>query len=83
MRRRHLSPTAIPPVLVKIDFVNGDFHEFAKGAEFLLDVSSLQAQGLSGKQLIHRLLKDDWAAPPRVVEIEAPTMDVLITIPYH
>jgi hypothetical protein len=42
-----------------------------------------RAQGLSGRQLIQRLLPEDWAAPPRVVEIAAPSLDVLITIPYH
>jgi len=69
-------------VLVKIHFADGSFQEFAKGAEFLLDVSSLQAQGFSGKQLIHRLLTDDWAAPPLVVEITGPSLDDTITIPY-
>jgi len=69
-------------VLVKIHFANGDFQEFTKGPEFLSELSSLQAQGLSGKDLIQCLLTDDWAAPPLVVEITGPSLDDTITIPY-
>jgi hypothetical protein len=69
-------------VLVKIHFANGDFQEFTKGPEFLSELSSLQAQGFSGKELIQCLLTDDWAAPPLMVDISGPGLDTPLSIPY-
>jgi hypothetical protein len=56
-------------VKVTVRLVDGGLLECTKGAEFLRELRSLQSQGFVGKELIHRLLTDDWAAPPLVVEI--------------
>jgi hypothetical protein len=48
----------------------------------LSELSSLQAQGFSGKELIQCLLTDDWAAPPLMVDISGPGLDTPLSIPY-
>jgi hypothetical protein len=56
-------------VKVSIRLADGGLQEFTKGARFVRELRSLQSQGFVGKELIHRLLTDDWAAPPTVVVI--------------
>jgi hypothetical protein len=72
-------------IRVAVHLVDGGLLEFAEGMEFLRELDSLQSQRLAGKELIHELLTDDWAAPPRVVEISgtAPDgTDFNVLIPY-
>ena len=68
-------------VTVVAGLINGDSQSF-EGEHYLRTYESLVGQGYAGKQLIHKLLTDDWAAPPRLVKI----MDgekVVATIPYR
>ena len=62
-------------IRVSVQQVDGGLTEFSKGAEFLRELRSLQSQGFSGKELVHRLLTDDWGAPPLVVEISGKNPD--------
>jgi hypothetical protein len=72
-------------IKISIRLVDGGLQEFPESSEFLHKLRSLQSQGLTGKQLIHRLISDDWGAPPTVVEISGKDSDgknFEIRIPY-
>ena len=72
-------------VSVAIRMVDGSLSEFAADEGFLEKLRALQTQGLHGKQLIHKLLSDDWGPPPLAVEIRGTAPDgkrVDIRIPY-
>lgn len=59
--------------------------QFDAEPNVLLRLSTLERQGLCGKQLIRALFTDDWGLPPTVVEICGKTPDgnlVEIRIPY-
>jgi hypothetical protein len=72
-------------VRVSVRLVDGGLLELTKGAGFLRELQSLQSQGFVGKELVHRLLTDDWGAPPLSVEISGKAPDgknVEVRIPY-
>ncbi|CAG9933275.1 hypothetical protein [Candidatus Nitrotoga arctica] len=72
-------------IQVSIRLVDGGMQEFTCGHELLHKLHSLQSQGLAGKQLIHRLITDDWGAPPVLVEIKDIGLNgesLAIRIPY-
>jgi hypothetical protein len=72
-------------IRVSVRLVDGGMTEFSKGTEFLRELRLLQSQGFSGKELVHRLLTDDWGTPPLVVEISGKNPDGTIfevRIPY-
>lgn len=60
-------------ISVTAHLVDGSIQPFESGTDFLTQLSELQAQGLTGKRLIHTLITDDWAAPPLYVEISGTT----------
>ena len=60
-------------VTVTARLVDGSIEPFEFDADFLTQLSELQAQGLTGKRLIHALITDDWGAPPLYVEISGTT----------
>ncbi len=72
---------------VSVQLVDGGLQEFQEGPAFLVRLRALQARGVEGKQLIHQLLSDDWAAPPTVVIIAGKGTDGRpideIRIPYR
>jgi hypothetical protein len=71
---------------VKAHLVDGGLQEFTFGPELLQHLESLQKQGYTGKELIHRLITDDWGAPPVFVGISGTMSDgraVDIRIPYR
>ena len=72
-------------IKVSIRLADGGLQEFKRGSDFLQELRSLQSQGFSGKQLVHRLLTDDWGAPPTVIEISGKNSEgknFEIRIPY-
>ena len=72
-------------IKVSIRLADGGLQEFNRDSDFLQQLRSLQSQGFSGKQLVHRLLTDDWAAPPTVIEIsgmDSEGKNFEIRIPY-
>jgi hypothetical protein len=56
-------------VKVEVRLVDGGAQDWTFGSEFLAKLAALDAQGLTGKDLIHALLSDDWGAPPVIVTI--------------
>ncbi|MFH1293961.1 MAG: hypothetical protein ABIJ44_07515 [Pseudomonadota bacterium] len=72
-------------VKVSVRLVDGGLIEFTKASGFLRELQSLQSQGYTGKQLVHRLLTDDWGAPPVAIEISGQSpdgQDFEVRIPY-
>ena len=72
-------------IRVSIPLVDGGLIEYDEGPEFMDKLHSLQSQGFIGKQLVQRLITDDWAAPPLSVEICGKEVDGTsfeIRIPY-
>jgi hypothetical protein len=68
---------------VTVRTLDGGSQEWSEDAEPLLRRhKALQARGYAGKELIHALWTDDWAAPPRLVEISGEGFDT-IRIPYE
>ncbi|HWP20272.1 MAG TPA: hypothetical protein VNO84_14175 [Burkholderiaceae bacterium] len=59
-----------PKVVVFAQLVDGSAQEFEAGAELPAQLRNLRSMGLEGKQLIHKLITDDWGPPPRFVEIK-------------
>lgn len=57
-------------VTVEINTVDGGYQNYDEDDQFLNRLKSLQAQGYTGKELIHALISDDWGAPPLVVVIK-------------
>jgi hypothetical protein len=55
--------------------VDGGEHDFSYGQEFLNRLADLEARGYNGKELIHALITDDWAAPPVVVTVDGTDAD--------
>jgi len=71
---------------VKAHLADGGLQELTFGPELLQQLESLQKQGYTGKQLIDRLITDDWGPPPVFVEISGTTSDgriVDVRIPYR
>jgi hypothetical protein len=62
--------------------VDGGILDFEGGPALLDRLRRLQAEGYSGKRLIHEWLTDDWGAPPNVVEI-TDNGNVIERIPYR
>ena len=65
---------------VSISFVDGSRQDFDEDDSFVQRLRSLQKQGLEGRELIDKLISDDWGPPPRFVTIHGPDVD--LTIPY-
>jgi hypothetical protein len=73
-------------LVAKVHFVNGDVMEIPLTFGYLERVALLKDQGFEGKELVHRLLSDDWATPPATVELVGETADgavVGLVIPYE
>ena len=56
-------------VKVYVRLVDGGDMEMRLPAEALQRLERLEAEGYTGKWLIHELLTDDWGPPPVVVTI--------------
>jgi hypothetical protein len=56
-------------VKVEAKLVDGGAQDWVFGPEFLAKLKRLEAQGLTGKNLIHELISDDWGAPPVIITI--------------
>lgn len=72
-------------VKVSVRLVDGGLIEFTKASGFLHELQSLQSQGYTGKELVHRLLTDDWGTPPVAIEISGQSPDgqnFEVRIPY-
>lgn len=67
--------------VVRTYFADGSYDERVGSNELLKSIAALWAQGVDGKQLVDRLLADDWVAAPRHVDIIADDVEVL-RIPY-
>ncbi|MEA3487387.1 MAG: hypothetical protein U9R20_06995 [Thermodesulfobacteriota bacterium] len=67
-------------IQVTIRFVDGSLHEFTETKDFLLRLSDLKEQGYEGKDLVNRLITDDWSVPPLFVQIKDSEID--LQIPY-
>jgi len=67
-------------IQVTIRFVDGSLQEFSETKEFLLRLAELKEQGYEDKELIDRLITDDWGAPPVFVEIKG--SEINLQIPY-
>ena len=67
-------------IQVTIRFVDGSLQEVTETKDFLLRLSELKEQGYEGKDLINRLITDDWGAPPVFVQIKGSGID--LQIPY-
>lgn len=73
-------------ITVHAYLVNGDLQEFSFDIGFLETLKAMQSEGYTGKQLINRLITDDWGGPPRVIEISGVGADGKsrnIRIPYN
>jgi hypothetical protein len=72
-------------IIVKVYLVDGSYSEWQAQASILQEHDELVRQGYGGKQLIHRLISDDWGPPPRSVVLAGVAEGgrrVEITIPY-
>ena len=56
-------------VKVDIRLADGGAQDWHEGPEFLARLAAPGARGVAGKELIHQLITDDWAAPPVIVTI--------------
>jgi hypothetical protein len=73
-------------ITVEAHLVDGGVQPCGGGVHMLKKYHALHAQGLRGKELIRKLITDDWAAPPNLVHIFGRDEDgkaVDITIPYR
>lgn len=57
-------------VVVFAQLVDGSVREYEAGAELPTQLRNLRSKGFEGKQLIHKLITDDWGPPPRFLEIK-------------
>lgn len=55
---------------ISVYLVNGGMQEWKESNSFHQKLLLLQKRGLSGKQLIHELLTDDWGVPPSTIKIQ-------------
>ncbi|HEY4306545.1 MAG TPA: hypothetical protein VGM82_18865 [Gemmatimonadaceae bacterium] len=62
-------------IQVAISYVDGGYSEQDYDASIVTRLRELQAKGLTGKRLVDRLLTDDWAAPPTIVELKGVAPD--------
>jgi hypothetical protein len=76
----------VSKIVVSVGLIDGGLVQSDEEPDVLLRLSTLERQGLRGKQLIHALLfTDHWRPPPTVIEICGKTPDVNlveIRIPY-
>lgn len=73
-------------IQVSIKLVDGGLQELTEDDEFISQLETLKNQGYEGKELIHQLITDDWAAPPVYIDINGTTSNgsvVNIRIPYN
>ena len=56
-------------IKVEIRLADGAYHEFAGGEDLYERLLVLQNDGVRGKDLIDRLLPDNWTAAPTVVTL--------------
>ena len=64
-------------VSVKVYFVDGSVLPIEEDGSFLVKLKKLQAQGFEGRELVDRLISDDWGAPPKFVLIEAESIEMI------
>ena len=57
-------------IRVTAQLVDGGEQGFIYGQEFLDRLAALEAEGRFGKDLVDRLITDDWGAPPNLVSIQ-------------
>lgn len=62
-------------VKVEAKLVDGGAQDWVFGPEFLEKLKRLEAQGVTGKSLVHELLSDDWGAPPVIITISWTSSD--------
>ncbi|MBI2768352.1 MAG: hypothetical protein HYX47_01910 [Burkholderiales bacterium] len=62
-------------ITVKVYLVDGSYSESPAQASILEEHDELVRQGYGGKQLIHRLISDDWGPPPRSVVLDGVAED--------
>jgi hypothetical protein len=70
---------------VEIHFVNGDLQTLKKDDIFIQRLHALTGHGLTGKELIHELLTDDWGKPLCAVHIMGQIStgeEINVVIPY-
>ena len=60
---------------VTVRFVDGGLQEFEENDHFLAQLNALQNEGYKGKQLINKLITDDWGPPPVLIEIKGKKAD--------
>ena len=71
---------------VEAHLVDGSLLDFPGTPALLKKLRMLQTRGLTGKQLIHELLTDDWGPPPNVIVISGTDPDgnpINVRIPYR
>jgi hypothetical protein len=56
-------------VKVEVRLADGAYHEFSGEAGLHARLLALQAEGFQGRELVARLLPNDWSAPPTVVTL--------------
>jgi hypothetical protein len=52
---------------ISVKHVDGGWSEWDAPAEIIDTLRALEAEGFKGKALIHKLITDDWGAPPLMV----------------
>jgi hypothetical protein len=70
-------------VTISIHFIDGGFDQWTDSPALLTKLKSLRSRGLEGKALVHELISDDWAAPPKTVVITDDATGDEVQIPYR
>lgn len=72
-------------ISISVRLVDGSLALFDAEPDILERLNTFQLQGLEGKELINKLLSDDWGPPPLSVEISGNLVNgdkINIKIPY-
>lgn len=56
-------------ISVSVRCADNSLQDWEEGEDLIGKLGALRAEGFEGKELIHRLLTDDWAAPPLFVTL--------------
>jgi hypothetical protein len=62
-------------ITVKVYLVDGGYNEWQAQPSIMREHDELVRQGLGGKELIHRLISDDWGPAPQRVVLSGPAGD--------